>query len=64
MKSKTDTEETTRFQKPPIGVMPRKLHAENRMLDILLAITRYIKVGRQFPGEWIDELNDLNRKEY
>lgn len=45
--------------KPPIGVIPRKFHEENRITALTEAINRYLSDGRLLPEEWVDELNEL-----
>ena len=44
---------------PPIGLMPKKIHQEHRMMDICAAMLRYIEVGLPVPEEWIEELSEL-----
>ena len=50
--------------KPPLGLMPVKLHRELRMLNILSAMTRYISVSKKIPLEWINELDAINERIY
>jgi hypothetical protein len=45
--------------KPPIGIIPRKFHEENRISDLMCAIEKYLSDGRSIPEEWVDELNEL-----
>lgn len=47
-------------EKPPLGLVPEKIHKEHRIKDILDACSRYISCGKQIPQEWTNELNDLN----
>ena len=51
------------LEKPPLGLMPRKLHIENRITDILNAMIRYVEVGKNYsiPDEWYDELRSLGK---
>lgn len=44
---------------PPVGVKPRKLHDEQRALDLLAAMVRYVTHERRIPSEWIEELDGL-----
>jgi len=41
--------------RPPLGIMPRKMHREKRFINIIHAIGRLETV----PNEWLDELSDL-----
>ncbi len=49
--------------KPPLGTMPRKLWEEDRQLNLLTAMQRYVEAYVKIPPEWIDELNDLNERD-
>lgn len=42
--------------------MPRKIHQEQRILDILAAMRRYSKEQVNIPFEWTEELDELIRK--
>jgi hypothetical protein len=48
---------------PPIGLMPKKIYAEQvretRILDILQAMRRYAEAQKPAPIAWIDELQEL-----
>lgn len=46
-------------EKPQIGLKPRKLHEEKRMIDISEAIIRRVTAGETVRIEWINELRDL-----
>lgn len=48
-------------KRPPIGLMPRKLHNEARIKDIVEAMARFMDESKQIPLEWIDELSELSR---
>lgn len=47
--------------KPPIGVMPRWLHEQQRALEVMQAIWRYIEAGAPIPDEWMAEFTDYVR---
>lgn len=49
--------------RPPIGIMPRKLHDGARQREIVAAMLRYLDAGQSLPVAWVEELNDLC-KEY
>lgn len=49
-------------QKPPLGLMPRKLWNEQRYNDICSAMSRYNDCGKQIPNEWIEEYNELTKQ--
>ncbi len=50
-------------EKPPLGVMPRKLWQEQVSIErkncLSGAITRYLQRGMEVPEEWVDEYNEL-----
>lgn len=46
--------------KPPIGLKPRKIHEQERGLEIVWAMQRYIDAGVEIPGEWLDELRQIH----
>lgn len=48
--------------KPPLGVLPRHIHDENRLEDLKGAITRYMDAGLMVKHEWIEEYNELIKK--
>jgi hypothetical protein len=45
--------------KPPLGLMPIRIHQENRFDEVCAAITRYYNAGLKIPIEWIVEYNEL-----
>ena len=46
--------------KPPLGIMPKKLHREQRFIALYEAISRYLSVGNiEIPLEWVEEYNEL-----
>lgn len=49
-------------EKPPLGLMPRRIWDEKRRMDITEAMLRYSEVGKKIPDEWIEELLFLNYK--
>ncbi|TII15272.1 hypothetical protein C6Y43_14115 [Bacillus subtilis] len=44
---------------PPLGVIPKWLHDENRVKDLKAAINRYLDDNHEISAEWIDEYNLL-----
>jgi len=52
---KDDAENIT-TEKPPIGLMPEKIHNEKRAIEIMEAITRYQNANLKVPEEWFIEL--------
>lgn len=48
--------------KPPLGVMPRRLHEETRREELRGAIIRYAEAGRPINAEWTEEYNELVKK--
>ena len=47
---------TSTSKRPPLGLMPKKIHDEKRIESILEAMIRYTKEGKSIPPEWISEL--------
>lgn len=45
--------------KPPIGIKPRYIHDEQRLIDIQRAIERYLYACMPIPTVWIYEYNEL-----
>ena len=54
---------TAKHTKPPLGLVPRFIHDEARVKEIIEAIGRYNEVGKPVPVEWLNELNEKIRKE-
>ena len=48
--------------KPVLGLLPRKMAEEfyhnERVIEIMDAIKRYVEVGKPVPPEWNTELDD------
>lgn len=44
---------------PPLGVMPRWLHDENRASDLASAILRCMQAGWEINPEWVQEYNEI-----
>jgi len=51
-----------RTKKPPIGIIPRFIHDENRLKDLRKTIKRYIKSYHKINQEWVSEYNELIEK--
>jgi len=52
-------------EKPPFGILPRKLHDQRRIINLTEAIERYARAGR-LDGSveaWAEEIIDLCRYE-
>ena len=47
-------------KKPPLGLMPRHVHDQNRAFNITAAIMRYGEARKHVPSEWFDELTELS----
>jgi hypothetical protein len=45
--------------KPPIGIMPKYLHQEQRRRELKEAIERYLDAGLVVNEDWIKEYNEL-----
>jgi len=53
-------EEDCSCEKFIYGVRPRWLLDEDRMLELLEAMTRYADASKSIPQEWLEELEELN----
>lgn len=51
-----------KYEKPPIGIMPKWLWEEQRLHDLHSAIQRYLDVGMTVNPEWIEEYNELSKR--
>jgi hypothetical protein len=51
--------EEPKYQKPPLGIIPKKLHDERRYSDLCNAILRYNTVNKPVPIEWEEEIRFL-----
>lgn len=47
------------MRKPPIGLMPKSIWKEHRLLEVSAAIQRYLDAGCLIPLKWIEEYNEL-----
>lgn len=47
------------YKKPPLGIMPKRFHDEQRLESLKGAIERYVGEKCQVPLEWIVEYNQL-----
>lgn len=56
-----DHQNTPEEPKPPLGLVPRKFHTEQRVFQITEAIDRYTDVRKPIPIEWIEEYNELTK---
>jgi len=50
------------FVKPPLGIIPRKIHDRNREISIGAAICRYLLSRKPIKLEWVEEYNELVNK--
>lgn len=53
--------ERTKRGRPPLGLKPKHIHDEERMMAIREAIKRYVEAKKQIPLEWVNEYNELVR---
>lgn len=47
------------MEKPPIGIMPKKIWDFIRRDELEAAIYRCFDAGLEVPSEWIDEYDDI-----
>lgn len=50
------------IEQPPLGVKPRFIHDEQRLMELHGAIARYLKHGLPILIEWVEEYNELVTK--
>lgn len=48
-----------KVEKPPLGVMPRRIWQEKRSEDLVAAMVRYTEAGKLIDADWLRELSDL-----
>ena len=53
----------TEHKKPPLGLIARSIHARQRAIDILSAMSRYVDADKPIPRDWMIELSDLYGEE-
>ncbi|MDQ6481606.1 hypothetical protein [Dyadobacter sp. LHD-138] len=46
-------------ERPPLGIMPRKIWEEQRISVLMETISQYLKSGKLVKEEWVYELNEL-----
>ena len=46
-------------QKPPLGLKPKEIHDQQRALEILEAMKRYVLADEPIPTDWFNELSFL-----
>ena len=51
------------MMKPPIGLKPKWLHNEQRLNTVKTAMIRYFNTGLKLPIIWIEEYNELIKKQ-
>ncbi len=49
----------SQVSKPPLGLKPINIHHQERYLEILEAIKRYVEAFKEVPKEWIAEMETL-----
>ena len=54
-----DFEQVSNAKKPPMRLMPKKLHTEQRFAEVCSAVTNYYNASKKIPVEWIEEYNEL-----
>ena len=54
----------TQTVKPPLGIMPRHIHEENRLSQLQLALKRYAEAGWPAKPEWLEEIKELERRAF
>ena len=45
--------------KPPLGLRPKRIADWQRRTEIVEAMERYGKAGKEIPEQWFDELKEL-----
>lgn len=54
-----DTTREQQHAKPPLGLKPRKFAVQERLVEVLQAMTRYVEAGKKIPDEWDKEYAEL-----
>lgn len=49
-------------KKPPLGILPRKIHDSMRLDGLKAAIIRYVNASCEIDPEWVKEYNELVKK--
>jgi len=49
-----------KLQAPPVGLKPKKLHDQERLIEIIDAMYRYVSTNNVIPAEWFAEVQYLN----
>lgn len=44
---------------PPVGLRPKWLIDQQRAMEIILAMSRFVEAGTKIPRDWFEELSDL-----
>ena len=44
------------IKRPPLGIVPRYIHDEQRAREIISGILRFMDAGWPVPREWLEEL--------
>ena len=53
----------TKYNKPPLGVTPKKFWLEERLNELVAAINRYIAVGKfNKVEEWVKEAKEIKEQ--
>jgi hypothetical protein len=52
--------ETPQPKAPPLGLKPKKLHDQERLIEIIDAMYRYVSTNNVIPAEWFAEAQYLN----
>lgn len=60
MKDRTSFfDDACQYRKPPLGLIPRYIHEEQRLSEVGGAIYRCLNEQYTIKPEWIDEYNEL-----
>ena len=51
------------MSKPPLGLVPKHIHDNNRAIQIVEAIHRYLLEFKPVPEEWTRELYSICKRE-
>jgi len=54
--------EREQIEKPPLGLVPKRIRQGQRLLEINEAIARYYNANMIIPIEWVEEHIDLIRQ--
>jgi hypothetical protein len=50
------------YEKPPLGLVPRYIREKQRLQEIIEAMDRFEKAGKEISYGWLQEYHELSAK--